>query len=197
MQVPSALSWWPGPPPMDPPHGYRPPSLPFTTPLEPIPPRDTSTEMSQLACRKPLDTRPRCNYCGVEGCWIRSCPRALEDVATGFCARAPDGRIILPTGRFIPRSLPGSYMRDRLLAWHARKQSSARQRASPPVNQHPSAHRSPLRSLSPPPLFDPLVARPHSSMYQPPGSPVFAQKPRRCPASPAHHLSAAPPFPRS
>ncbi|KZT23064.1 hypothetical protein NEOLEDRAFT_1180303 [Neolentinus lepideus HHB14362 ss-1] len=62
----------------------------------------------------------KCHYCGAIGCCITQCPVATEDITAGRCRHNTEGRLVLPSGRFIPRSLPGATMRERLHIWHMR-----------------------------------------------------------------------------
>ncbi|KAI0349655.1 hypothetical protein OH77DRAFT_1367483, partial [Trametes cingulata] len=63
---------------------------------------------------------PECHYCGASSCFIRRCPVVEVDIAAGRCKRNQDGQVVLPTGRFVPRALPGRTMRERVLEWHRR-----------------------------------------------------------------------------
>ncbi|RDX49629.1 hypothetical protein OH76DRAFT_1311403, partial [Lentinus brumalis] len=84
----------------------------------PVPPPSVPSHPSpaaDLATHVPDVTHVSgCHYCGKPDCWIRDCPEAQHDVATGLCRRRLDGRLVLSDGRFVPRSLPGSCMRDRV-----------------------------------------------------------------------------------
>ena len=64
--------------------------------------------------------RPRgdCHYCGEAGHAIAACPRVAEDIKAGRCARGFDGRVILPTGSYVPSSMAGNTMRERINEWH-------------------------------------------------------------------------------
>ena len=59
-----------------------------------------------------------CFYCGTAGCHSKTCPAAREDLANGLIERGDGGRIFLPKGTFVPRNLPGTCMRERVLVWH-------------------------------------------------------------------------------
>lgn len=59
-----------------------------------------------------------CHYCGQPGHNIPSCPSVEEDLQAGLCRRNAEGKIVLPSGGWIPRSMPGNNMRERLRAWH-------------------------------------------------------------------------------
>ncbi|KAH9849720.1 hypothetical protein C2E23DRAFT_736744 [Lenzites betulinus] len=65
-----------------------------------------------------------CHYCGDANHMLRNCPAAETDIREGKCSRNPEGLIVLPTGQFLPRQLPGFdglTMRDRLYEWHRRE----------------------------------------------------------------------------
>lgn len=58
-----------------------------------------------------------CHFCGDANHMLRNCPAAETDIREGKCSRNPEGLIVLPTGQFLPRQLPGFdslTMRDRL-----------------------------------------------------------------------------------
>lgn len=65
-----------------------------------------------------LSIASSCHYCGKLGCRVRSCVAAREDLQAGRIQRNPAGQLVLPSGRYIPRSLPGSCMRERVAEWH-------------------------------------------------------------------------------
>ncbi|EPS96448.1 hypothetical protein FOMPIDRAFT_1087531, partial [Fomitopsis schrenkii] len=66
-----------------------------------------------------------CHYCGDAGCRIPNCKHVEEDIKAGRIARNAEGRIILPNGSYIPRSLPGDTMRTRAYEWHKRNRDAA------------------------------------------------------------------------
>jgi len=65
---------------------------------------------------------PRSTKCLFDGCdrFIRDCAAVEEYVKQGKCRRNFDGKIILSTGSFVPREIPGEYLRDRIDEWHRR-----------------------------------------------------------------------------
>ena len=67
-----------------------------------------------------------CHYCGHQGHIMRQCAVVDEDVNFNRCARNPEGRIVLPNGQFLPRTIPGATMRDRIEEWHKRNGSPPR-----------------------------------------------------------------------
>jgi hypothetical protein len=60
-----------------------------------------------------------CNMCGKEH-WIRDCEVVSEYIRAGKCRRNTDGKVVLPSGAFIPKDIPGTLLRDRFDEWHRR-----------------------------------------------------------------------------
>ncbi|KAL7282830.1 hypothetical protein ACG7TL_002243 [Trametes sanguinea] len=89
------------------------------------------TTSSAASHTRSEESVPECHYCGALYCFIRRCSVAQVDIAAGRCKRNENGQLVLPTGRFVPRSLPGRSMRDRVLEWH-RRQSFASDNCSRP-----------------------------------------------------------------
>jgi hypothetical protein len=61
-----------------------------------------------------------CNFCGVKGHMMRECPLCQEYVTAGKCKRNIDNKIVLPSGAFLPRDIPGQYMKERFDEYHRR-----------------------------------------------------------------------------
>ena len=59
-----------------------------------------------------------CNFCGVPGHFIRECEVVEEAIRFGKCKRSPEGKVVLPTGAHVPRSITGAWLRDRVDEWH-------------------------------------------------------------------------------
>ena len=59
-----------------------------------------------------------CNFCGVPGHFIQECKVVEEFIRFRKCKRNPEGKVILPIGAQVPRSIPGAWMRDRIEEWH-------------------------------------------------------------------------------
>ncbi|KAJ6524684.1 hypothetical protein DFH09DRAFT_1418312 [Mycena vulgaris] len=59
-----------------------------------------------------------CGYCSDLDHFINQCQRVLEDTKAGICKRNSDGRVVLPSGAFIPRSILGRDLRARFQEWH-------------------------------------------------------------------------------
>ncbi|KAJ7320967.1 hypothetical protein DFH08DRAFT_1034062 [Mycena albidolilacea] len=60
-----------------------------------------------------------CSYCDSPAHFIARCPRVAEDVATGLCRRNSEGKVVLPSGSFVPRRIVGPNLRARIISWHA------------------------------------------------------------------------------
>ena len=63
---------------------------------------------------------PRNQRCNFDGCekFIRDCPGVEEYIRLGRCRRNFEGKVVLPSGAFVPRSIQGQYLRDRIDEWH-------------------------------------------------------------------------------
>ncbi|KAJ7310770.1 hypothetical protein DFH08DRAFT_627542, partial [Mycena albidolilacea] len=59
-----------------------------------------------------------CSYCDSPAHFIARCPRVAEDVATGLCRRNSEGKVVLPSGSFVPRRVVGPNLRARIISWH-------------------------------------------------------------------------------
>jgi hypothetical protein len=59
-----------------------------------------------------------CNFCGVPGHFIRECEIVEEFIRFGKCKRNPEGKVVLPSGAMVPRSITGTWLRDRVEEWH-------------------------------------------------------------------------------
>jgi len=71
----------------------------------------------------PSDSIPPRNLkCNFDGCerFIRDCPAVDEYIKQGKCKRNHEGKVILPSGAFVPRDIPGQNLRDRIDEWHRR-----------------------------------------------------------------------------
>ena len=60
-----------------------------------------------------------CNFCGGPH-FIRDCEHVTEYVNCGKCKRNIEGKVVLPSGAYVPREIPGKYLRDRGDEWHRR-----------------------------------------------------------------------------
>jgi len=65
---------------------------------------------------------PRNAKCLFDGCesFIRDCPTVEEYIKQGKCRRNHEGKVILSTGAYVPRDIPGEHLRDRIDEWHRR-----------------------------------------------------------------------------
>jgi hypothetical protein len=61
----------------------------------------------------------KCNMCGGLH-FIRECKLVDEYIAAGKCRRNQEGKVVLPTGAYVSRDIPGEHLRDRIDEWHRR-----------------------------------------------------------------------------
>jgi hypothetical protein len=87
----------------------------------------TMTEFMKMFASQKVNTdssppkRPRsdnCGYCGELGHFISDCNKVLEDMQAGKCKRNVEGRIVLPSGAYVPKAVTGSNLRERFNKWH-------------------------------------------------------------------------------
>ena len=60
-----------------------------------------------------------CNFCGGQH-FIRECKVVDEYVLAGKCRRNFEGKVVLSTGAFVPREIPGTLLCERVDEWHHR-----------------------------------------------------------------------------
>lgn len=89
--------------------------------LQPQPYPTTGAVASAAYGANPRPPLPNgCLYCGEPNDFIGSCPRVEEDIAAGLVRRNAEGKVVLASGAFPPRSLPGNNIRERVREWHKR-----------------------------------------------------------------------------
>jgi hypothetical protein len=60
-----------------------------------------------------------CNFCGGAH-FIRECKIVDEYITAGKCRRNFEGKVVLSTGAFVPKDIPGTLLRERVDEWHHR-----------------------------------------------------------------------------
>lgn len=60
-----------------------------------------------------------CNFCGGPH-FIRECLKVDELIREGKCKRNAEGKVVLPSGAFVPREIPGTLLSERIEEWHRR-----------------------------------------------------------------------------
>ena len=60
-----------------------------------------------------------CNFCNGPH-FIRDCKVVDEYITAGKCKRNHEGKVVLSTGAFVPRDIPGTLLRERVDEWHRR-----------------------------------------------------------------------------
>ena len=110
-------------------HGSQPPAVAQTLSLQ-VPQSAPSPSPSLLPTRAFIGENDRCNFCGESGHFIANCPTVDQYLREGKVLRRPDGRLCLPNGHFVPRSIEGQWLKDRLDEWWRRQLGSAIERPS-------------------------------------------------------------------
>ncbi|KAJ7925343.1 hypothetical protein B0H13DRAFT_1863187 [Mycena leptocephala] len=59
-----------------------------------------------------------CTYCSDLSHYINRCPVVQTDIDAGKCRKDADGRVVLPSGAFVPRRVNGVNLRARIDEWH-------------------------------------------------------------------------------
>jgi hypothetical protein len=81
--------------------------------------KSSSEASSSSSSSVPKRARPDgCGYCSELDHFINDCARVIEDIQTGKCKRNADGRVVLPSGAFVPRVITGKDLRSRIEKWH-------------------------------------------------------------------------------
>jgi len=60
-----------------------------------------------------------CNFCGGPH-FIRECDKVEDMIRAGKCKRNIEGKVVLPSGAFVPREIPGTLLSERIEEWHRR-----------------------------------------------------------------------------
>ena len=59
----------------------------------------------------------KCNFCG-KAHYIHDCEPVNEYACAGKCKCNNEGKVVLPTGAFIPCNIPGTLLQQRFNEWH-------------------------------------------------------------------------------
>ena len=49
-----------------------------------------------------------------------NCPHVPHDVAAGKCKRNQDGKVVLPSGAYVPRDITSKFLHDCINEWHGK-----------------------------------------------------------------------------
>jgi metal-sulfur cluster biosynthetic enzyme len=60
-----------------------------------------------------------CNFCGGPH-FIRECEEVNRMIQEGLCKRNSEGKVVLPSGAYVPRDIPGNLLSERIKEWHRR-----------------------------------------------------------------------------
>ncbi|KAF7377219.1 hypothetical protein MSAN_00141600 [Mycena sanguinolenta] len=104
-----------------------------------------------------------CSYCSHPAHFIARCPVVAADIYSGFCRRNTEGKVVLPSGSFVPHHFAGPNLRARIISWHAANPT----RPAQPVASHVLAH-TPTTSHAPVPCsHESSSTAPHSPCLTP------------------------------
>ncbi|KAJ7236624.1 hypothetical protein C8J57DRAFT_1247612 [Mycena rebaudengoi] len=81
------------------------------------------------------------SYCSELDHFIAKCPHVAADINAGKCKHDVDGRVVLPSGAFVPRRISGRNLREHIEEWHRQNpgQLAAAQLLLEVATQHLSA----------------------------------------------------------
>ncbi|KAJ7312504.1 hypothetical protein DFH08DRAFT_822238 [Mycena albidolilacea] len=113
-----------------------------------------------------------CSYCSDPAHLIRHCPHVASDICVGICKRNAHGKVVLPSGLFVPHYIPGSNLRARITEYQRQSTTAALPILSPAsavvaAPTGPEHKHSTLR-----PTTEPIpISSPHTS--PPPSLPAL------------------------
>lgn len=67
----------------------------------------------------PHQRQVNCNMCDGPH-YIKDCPTVNEYITAGKCKRNGEGKVVLPSGSYVPRDIPGTLLHERIDEWHRR-----------------------------------------------------------------------------
>jgi hypothetical protein len=70
---------------------------------------------------RPFGANQTCNMCGSADHFLRNCDVAQEYIRKGLCKRDSEGKVVLPSGAWIPREPEGKNMKERIDEYHRRQ----------------------------------------------------------------------------
>ncbi len=78
---------------------------------------NTNWTMGQTANKGNSSNSIACNFCGGPH-FIRDCGEVTEYVKVGKCKRNIEGKVVLPSGVYVLREMPGINIKERCDEWH-------------------------------------------------------------------------------
>ncbi|KAK6966869.1 hypothetical protein R3P38DRAFT_3151924 [Favolaschia claudopus] len=142
-----------------------------------------------------------CSYCSSPRHLIRHCPRVLADIRSGLCKRNALGRVVLPSGLYVPHTVVGPNLRARLLAYTRTQQlltPPVVRRPVPAVAPPPASSSLTPTSFTPSPTYRaPIISHDFIPGYAPPTRYIVGGLPDPSPRLPVSVVSSIPdPAPR-
>ena len=81
--------------------------------------RGAPAQRQQVSFARPLVPEGKMyHYCGAQDHYLRDCPECVAAIETGKCKKNAEGKLVLPSGSFVPCQIPGIYIRDHVEEWH-------------------------------------------------------------------------------
>src|SRR3981189_1754073 len=65
-----------------------------------------------------------CIFCGLPGHFISECLVCQAYIVDGKVKKNAEGKIVLPSGSFVPRTIPGRFIKNRVDEWYKRNPRS-------------------------------------------------------------------------
>jgi hypothetical protein len=81
-------------------------------------------------CQAPPTSRS-CLFCNEPSHFLRECLKVEEFINDGRCKKNIEGKIVLPSGTFVPNSIQGSSLANRIDKWHAQNPGQKAQVTQP------------------------------------------------------------------
>ncbi len=75
---------------------------------------------------KPTKQKNPCAMCSADEHFIKQCPHVEHYIRNGKCARNAEGRLVLPSGQYLPRNIAGKNLKEKFDEYH-------RQNTTPPA----------------------------------------------------------------
>lgn len=79
----------------------------------------SQTSRTRITGPTPPPRQTNCNFCGGDH-FIRECKVVDEYIVAGKVRRNFEGKVVLSTGAFVPREIPGTLLCERVNEWHQR-----------------------------------------------------------------------------
>jgi hypothetical protein len=89
-----------------------------------------------------------CNFCGDPAHFISRCPIVEEYRLAGKIRKNAEGKVVLPSGSFVPGNIPGQWLKDRVDEWYRQLPASSMATPAAPTLFY-SLNTQPARNPAP------------------------------------------------